>query len=83
MELIIRPVSRSKNFSTENSRMRHAHPSTELTPVPKEAKRLERIHPSVLEADYEELIAAGWGNYERHTIPEDWRTRRPLYEPGY
>ena len=29
------------------------------------------------EADCNELIAAGWGEYERRDIPRDWRTRRP------
>ena len=29
------------------------------------------------EADASELVAAGWGNYPRHNIPQDWRTRRP------
>ncbi len=35
------------------------------------------IHPGVLAASYDELLVAGWGNYERSRIPADWRTRRP------
>ncbi len=43
-------------------------------------KTLPPIHPSVLEADYNDLMAAGWGDYERWRIPEDWQTHPPASE---
>jgi hypothetical protein len=36
-----------------------------------------RIAPSVAQATVDELIAAGWGDYPRHLIPDAWRTRKP------
>ena len=35
------------------------------------------IHPEVFAATFDELLAAGWGNFERSKIPADWRTRQP------
>lgn len=35
------------------------------------------ILPEVYGATCDELIAAGWGNFQRHLIPEDWRIRQP------
>lgn len=35
------------------------------------------IHPAVSTASCDELLAAGWGAYDRTRIPADWRTRRP------
>lgn len=35
----------------------------------------EKIHPDVLAASFEELIAAGWGWVTRQNIPADWRDR--------
>ena len=40
-------------------------------------KCLEGIHPDILAADADELIAAGWGDMPRRRIPLDWRTKRP------
>lgn len=40
-------------------------------------KPLSFIRPSVDRATVDELIAAGWGDYERWRIPEDWQTRQP------
>jgi len=34
------------------------------------------IRKSVWDATPEELITAGWGSHQRHTIPADWETRR-------
>lgn len=34
---------------------------------------LERIHPAVLAASAEELLAAGNGDFERWRIPANWR----------
>ncbi len=41
-----------------------------------------RGHPSVLAASTDELIEAGWGDYERHAIPADWKTRRGIPRGG-
>lgn len=37
--------------------------------------------PDVVEASCEELIAAGWGEVERHHIPAHWRAGRVKGEP--
>lgn len=37
-----------------------------------------RIHPNVLAATADELIAAGWGWHERCLIPPDFQKRRPV-----
>lgn len=34
------------------------------------------IHSDVASAECDELIAAGYGDVERHLIPADWRTRQ-------
>jgi len=41
-----------------------------LPPVP-----LPAIHPAVASATPEELIAAGYADYDRWRIPPDWRER--------
>lgn len=35
--------------------------------------RVERIHPEVLKASADELIAAGFGECERYKIPANWK----------
>ncbi len=40
-------------------------------------KTIGKAHTSVERATYEELIAAGWGDFERQHIPADWQTRPP------
>lgn len=35
------------------------------------------VRPEVASATCEELLAAGWGSYNRHRIPADWRARKP------
>jgi|HubBroStandDraft_2_1064218.scaffolds.fasta_scaffold206773_1 hypothetical protein len=34
------------------------------------------------EASADQLIAAGWGDVERHKIPDDWLTRQAPKTPG-
>lgn len=41
-------------------------------------KPIPQAHPSVAMASIDDLIAAGWGDYERHRIPWDWRMRQPM-----
>lgn len=41
------------------------------------AELLKGIHPEVLAASADDLIARGWGGYPRRRIPNDWATRRP------
>lgn len=36
------------------------------------------IHSDVASAECDELIAAGYGDVERHLIPADWRTRQHI-----
>lgn len=40
-------------------------------------RKSAKIHPEVLEATADELIAAGWGWHERCLIPPDFKTKRP------
>lgn len=40
-------------------------------------KSIDDIHPSVLEAEADALIAAGWGSHDRNAIPADWKEHRP------
>lgn len=54
-------------------------PSKKRKPRSDKAYSVSRLMvvPSVSAAACDELLAAGWGGYERHRIPADWRSRRP------
>ncbi len=66
MRASIKPLIRSHKRKPQTPQIR-----------PNLGKAVDDIHPSVLEADADELIAAGWGSHDRNQISPDWRTRRP------
>jgi hypothetical protein len=44
-----------------------------------EVQTPESIHPAVAAASCDELLLAGWGDFDRWDIPADWKTRRPSF----
>lgn len=64
-------------------------PSPKMATLKPEILKVEAFEPileiskTVMDATCDELIAAGWGDFKRWLIEDDWQTRRPLTQNGH